>query len=224
LKINKKHNGFAIVLSWPETRCKQAGGWYEPLLKFLKINKDGYYIVGHSAVVLISDRTGLCEYFDFGRYHAPFGFGRVRDQYTDHELRIKTEACINDSLQLTNGDEILEELYRNKSCHGSGYIFSSTVRADTDRALQEVKRMQEREFIPYGPLEWNGTNCSRFVARILNHSNIDFVKWLKLNFQLTLSSSPKGNVYAMNEQIRETGDRQTSNQLVLNEEKQWATI
>lgn len=223
MRSNTKHNGFAIVLSWPETKCKQAGGWYEPLLKFLKINKDGYYKVGHSAIVLISDRSELCEYFDFGRYHAPFGFGRVRDQYTDHDLRIKTHAHINESLQLINVDEIIQELYHNKSCHGSGYILSSTVRVNVDSALHEVKMMQKREFIPYGPLEWNGTNCSRFVSRILNHSKIDFVKRLKLNFQTTLSASPKGNVYAMNEQIRLTGDRQSGNQLVLNEEKQWAT-
>lgn len=217
-----KHNGFAIVLSWPDTQCKQAGGWYEPLMKLLKFSKNGYYKVGHAAIVLISDQSGECRYFDFGRYHAPHGFGRIRDQFTDHDLVIKTQATIDQKGILLNTDDILAELYKNRSCHGTGYIYSTTVRINIDSAKKRIQRLQKRTFMPYGPLEWNGTNCSRFVANVLNHSKLSFVKRLRLNMQVTVSASPKGNILAMNEEIIFTGKEEKQKELILSGEDNWA--
>ena len=37
---------------------------------------------------------GNLRYFDFGRYHAPKDFGRVRDVETDGDVTIKTIAKI----------------------------------------------------------------------------------------------------------------------------------
>ena len=54
----------------------------EKIEKYIK--KGNYYKVGHSAIVLINPNQLKCHYFDFGRYHAPKNYGRVRDEITDH--------------------------------------------------------------------------------------------------------------------------------------------
>ena len=45
------------------------------------------YRVGHSAIILINNELESINYFDFGRYHTPNGFGRVRDEVTDPDLK-----------------------------------------------------------------------------------------------------------------------------------------
>ena len=84
--------GIAIALAWPETWCKEAGSWYDRFMKIIGISKNGYYRVGHAAVVLVDTNSGRCHYFDFGRYHCPKGYGRIRDAETDHDLKIITQA------------------------------------------------------------------------------------------------------------------------------------
>ena len=71
------YTGLAISLAWPQTWCKQSGSWYDSTMKLVGINKNSFYKVGHAAVILVESATGKCHYFDFGRYHAPYGYGRV---------------------------------------------------------------------------------------------------------------------------------------------------
>ncbi len=89
-----KEKGFAIALAWPEMYCKQTGAWYDDLSYWLGISKNRFYKVGHAAVVLV-DPSGKCHYYDFGRYHAPYGYGRVRSAEADHDLRVNTLAQIS---------------------------------------------------------------------------------------------------------------------------------
>jgi len=79
----------AIILAWPETICKQTNAWYDGLMNKLKISKNGYYKVGHAAIVLVNSKKGEAHYFDFGRYHSPKGQGRVRDISTDYDLWVE---------------------------------------------------------------------------------------------------------------------------------------
>ena len=76
-------NDFIITIAWPEGMTASAGAWYDKILS----NK-GKYRVGHAAIVLIDSETKKSYYFDFGRYHTPPGFGRVRDVETDPDLAI----------------------------------------------------------------------------------------------------------------------------------------
>jgi len=47
--MNTNYNsGFAIVIAWPGTYCKQAGAWYDTITRFLGINKDYFYKAGHA--------------------------------------------------------------------------------------------------------------------------------------------------------------------------------
>ena len=75
--------GTIIVLAWPEGMVKNADSWYDFFL-----SKNGMYRVGHSAIILINNELESINYFDFGRYHTPNGFGRVRDEVTDPDLKI----------------------------------------------------------------------------------------------------------------------------------------
>ena len=151
-------SGFSIAIAWPETLCKQPGSWYDPLLRKLGFNKDGYYKVGHAAVVLINSDSGICHYFDFGRYHAPFQYGRVRDAETDHDLEIKIRAVIKEN-EIVNYMDILTELYFNSSCHGSGTLHASYCKINFEKAYNKAKMMQRNSPIPYGPFKIAGTNC-----------------------------------------------------------------
>lgn len=188
-------NGFAIAIAWPETLCKQPGSWYDKPMQWVGVNKGNYYKVGHAAVVLIN-ASGKCHYFDFGRYHAPFQFGRVRDAETDHDLEIKTQAVINEN-EMENFTDMLSELYFNSSCHGNGTLHASYCKINFERAYSKAKLMQKSSPIPYGPFKIDGTNCSRFVNTVILAGKPTFLHWLLLNYPKTLSPTPIGNVMAL---------------------------
>lgn len=190
-------NGFAIALAWPETVCKQAGAWYDAPMRWLGFNKKGYYKVGHAAILLIDDEDGIPHYFDFGRYHSPKGYGRVRSEITDHELKITARVRIDQSNQkITNLEEILNELFQNTSTHGSGTIYGSPIRIDHQKAFHKVQQMREQEFIPYGPFLRKGSNCSRFVCSIINSGLTSLNEKLAYLFPLTVTPTPMWNLTA----------------------------
>lgn len=196
------HTGFAISIAWPETLCKQAGAWYDTLMNTLGFSKNNYYKVGHAAVILVEIESGNCYYFDFGRYHAPFGQGRVRDMETDHDLQIHSRAEISSSgNELLNFKEILLELTENKASHGSGTLHASYTKINFKRAYSFAKKMQEMSPWKYGPFILQGTNCSRFVRTIVLAGNPPIFVKLKLFVPLTISPSPIGNVKSLRNKI-----------------------
>ncbi len=162
-------------------------------MRFLGFNKEGYYQVGHSAIIIINPDTGKCHYFDFGRYHAPFGYGRVRDEVTDHELRMKTKARIS-SEGISNVEEVVEEIASNESSHGTGVCYASCIVVDFNKAFSRAKEMQAASPIAYGPFLFNGTNCSRFVRTIVVSGISSAGLKTRLAFPLSLSPTPLGIV------------------------------
>lgn len=191
------HTGIAIALAWPETLCKQAGAWYDGLMNTFGFSKNNYYKVGHAAVVLIEKESGNCFYFDFGRYHAPFGHGRVRDIETDHDLEILTKAKFDENKNISNIEQILNELAQNEACHGLGTLHASFTNINFDKAYQNAKSMQEKSPWKYGPFIWSGTNCSRFVRTVILYGEPLFVEKLKLTIPYTISPLPIGNVKSL---------------------------
>jgi len=179
----------AIALAWPETYCKQAGAWYDKPANWLGIAKNNYYQVGHAAVVLVEPDTNECLYFDFGRYHAPFGRGRVRDKFTDHELKLKTKANI-EGAKLLNLNEILQEIQSKEECHGDGKVEGSAAVIEFNKAYYQAKKLQGMGTLPYGPFTPNGTNCSRFVRTVLCCSLQSKKLRSRLSFTKTLSPTP----------------------------------
>lgn len=191
-----RHTGMAIVLAWPETYCKQAGAWYDSLMKWLGINKNGYYKVGHAAIVLVDCESTECHYFDFGRYHAPAGYGRVRNRETDLDLKIRTTPIV-ESNRLVNLDEIIEELSKNESCHGDGKIYASVSQINFEQSYKYAISEQEKVFQKYGPFVVSGTNCSRFVRNVVSKGKPSILENIRLKLPRTLTPSPMTNVRAL---------------------------
>jgi hypothetical protein len=195
--MKTNYSGYAIALAWPHTYCKQAGAWYDGVMNILGISKNNYYKVGHAALVLVNKETSTCHYFDFGRYHAPFGHGRVRDEETDHDLTIHTKANFCQNGNLLNYEEILRELSQNESCHGTGDLHASITHIHFQKAYQKAKWWQDNSPHKYGPFVPKGTNCSRFVKSVIASGLDKNIHYFKLNFQVTISPSPIGNVWAL---------------------------
>ena len=205
---NHTPGGFAIALAWPETRCKKSGAWYDVPMQWLGLCRNHYYKVGHAATVLVDPANGACYYFDFGRYHAPFGCGRVRDQETDHDLKIFTKAAFDKDWNIENIDTILTELVQNPSCHGTGLLLASYCPINFKKAFAKAKKLQENSPWKYGPFVWNGTNCSRFVRTVILAG---MPKWnfsIKLGLPLTVSPTPLGNVRALDRIFLKTHEYQ----------------
>jgi len=191
---NLNHNGFAIALAWPETFCKQAGAWYDSFMGKIGLSINYHYKVGHAAVVLINEQNGKCHYFDFGRYHAPFGHGRVRDEISDPDLRINSKAIISKSKTIENLNVILDELYHNSSCHGTGPIHASYCNIRFDKAFSLARTMKTLNPWKYGPFTWDGTNCSRFVRSVILSGLPLSTQFLRIGLPLSISPTPIGNV------------------------------
>jgi len=184
---------FIIVLAWPEGMVTAAGAWYDSVLA-----TNGKYRVGHSALVLVNSETKQLHYFDFGRYHTPTGFGRVRDKETDPDVSLKTKVVIKDN-SITNIESIILELAYTKATHGEGKLFASVLKnIDYKKGYDYAKSVQDRGCIAYGPLVIQGTNCSRFVARVMREAKPGLFTALRLRYPFCLSPSPKRNVSIAN--------------------------
>jgi hypothetical protein len=188
--------GIIIMLAWPKTPAIQTGAWYEGLMKLLGFNKNGYYMAGHSAIVLVDPENGELNYFDFGRYHAPLGHGRVRDKITDPDLDIKATARFNSKGQIVNLEEILLLFDANKEAfHGKNTMYASVYYdADVQKALDFAIKLRNNSPIPYGPFKQGGTNCSRFTSSVFRAGSSNFWKRLRLLAPTSLTPTTLGNV------------------------------
>jgi len=184
---------FIIVLAWPEGMVAAAGGWYDKVL-----STDGKYRVGHSALILVNSATNELNYFDFGRYHSPFGFGRVRDLETDPDITLKSKPIILGN-SIDNIEDILLEISSLKATHGHGSVYASILKnIDFNKAYKKAKEIQNMGLISYGPVVLKGTNCSRFVTTIMLASQPDWLTTLRLKYPFCLFPSPKRNVSIAN--------------------------
>jgi len=185
-------NDFIITLAWPEGMVAAPGSWYDKIA-----SHEGKYRVGHSAIVLINAKTQKSHYFDFGRYHTPKGYGRVRDAETDEDLSL-IDAEIRHG-NLLNLKDILIQLSIMKSTYGEGKMYASLItEVNFDNAFSAAKILQKKGMLAYGPFTRKGTNCSRFVASLIKSSNPTFIKKLRLRFPFCISPSPKRNVSISN--------------------------
>ncbi|PKP01896.1 MAG: hypothetical protein CVU14_04355 [Bacteroidetes bacterium HGW-Bacteroidetes-9] len=190
-----RQTDFAIAIAWPETYCKQPGSWYDSITHILGFSNNYYYKVGHAALVLVNSKTKKCHYFDFGRYHAPFQYGRVRSEQTDHGLKVNTIAQISQNGQrLENFTQILTELQLNHECHGEGALHASYCKIDFEQSYQKVLQLQKRSPIAYGPFKYKGSNCSRFVNTSIVAGKPDWIYIFKLKYFVLLTPTPLNNV------------------------------
>lgn len=193
------HSGTIVALAWPETKVVCEGKWYDEPMRWVGAIKDGKYNAGHAAFLLIDNTTGEIQYFDFGRYHTPIKYGRVRSELTDPDIEMKHKAIIEAGV-ITNLEEILLERYNNKACHGDGRLTAAIVkRIDYNKALTRVTNIQAREAVYYGPFEFKGGTCSRLVAQTVLAASSDWLTKLMIVFPYTVSATPRSNNKVLND-------------------------
>ena len=186
-------NDFIIVLAWPEGLVSGAGSWYDKIF-----SSNGKYRVGHSALILVNSNSGQLHYFDFGRYETPIGFGRVRDQTTDPQLVLNTNAVIKNS-NIKNINSILLEVSKIKITNGEGKMYASILsNISFKEGYKYAKSMQKKGMVDYGPLVIGGTNCSRFVSSLMISAKPALYVKLRLRFPVCISASPKRNISIAN--------------------------
>lgn len=196
----QEKNGFAIAIAWPQTYCKMPGSWYDKPASILRISKNNYYKVGHAAIILISKTEKKCHYFDFGRYHTPHKRGRVRSEFTDPDLKIKTKAEISGE-KIINFEEILKELQQNISYHGDGEIHASYCSIKFELAFKKARELNKIDHILYGPFRIKANNCSRFVKDVILAGEPSNKFKFKLKFLKPTVSTPKVNVDVLHNKI-----------------------
>ena len=171
------NSDFIITLSWPEGKISAVGSWYD---KILGLNRK--YSIGHTAIILINSITSEIYYLDFGRYHTPIGFGRVRDIETDPELTIKNPVIIKNN-SINNIDEIIKEISVNKSTHGEGKLYYKVFKnISFKNGRKYAKLNQKRGLISFGPFSKNSLNCGRYIYNIIKKSNFSTIGTYKFIF------------------------------------------
>lgn len=191
------YTGKLISLAFPDTFVKHSDEPTTKVLLALGLGKHNYIKAGHAAMVLIENKTGNAEYYDFGRYITPQGFGRVRSAVTDVELEIPFKASISYDGGLTNVEDFLLWLEANPhKTHGSGRLVASVCDYIYYESAKEfVLSIQEKGSIPYKAFGGTGSsNCSRIVTDTII-AGTDLVKIKRPLFLNKLfTPSPLGNV------------------------------
>tara|TARA_B000000565_G_C23779033_1_gene375197 strand:- start:1559 stop:2215 length:657 start_codon:yes stop_codon:yes gene_type:complete len=184
---------FVILLAWPEGMVSAANSWYDIFFS----NKDKKYRVGHSAIILINSSNNRSHYFDFGRYHTPLGYGRVRDEETDPNLVLQDVKI--KSNKIINLKSLLLQVAQIKSTYGEGRLYASLMSyVCFKKAYKYAKSIQNMGALKYGPFTINGTNCSRFTASVAISSNPKPIKKFRFKYPFCISPSPKRNVSIAN--------------------------
>lgn len=159
-------------------------------------------MAGHAALVLVDSQNKKCHYFDFGRYHAPFNFGRVRSAVSDHGLVIRTIPTISDDGRiLENFLEILTELQTNAECHGEGNLYASYCPVNFAKAFKKATHLQHISPIPYGPFQYKGNNCSRFVNDVIVAGMPHWKQIIRLKYLVPLTPTPLNNVNSLTNKV-----------------------
>ncbi len=212
---NSKQEDSIIILAWPETPARAIGRWYDYITKLLGFLKNGYYKAGHAAAVLVNHKIKELKYFDFGRYHMPQKFGRVRDEQSDPELKIHLKADISDDNKTLNIKEILISINANKECNGEGILYASILEnISFEKAFRFAKNLQNSDAVDYGPYNLKGSNCSRFIASLAKAGNPERKIKFRLSFPLLFTPMPKGNVIACNSVFYLVNDKDVEQQKV----------
>ena len=193
------NTGIIITLAYPDTVVRISDEKYVSYIRYLGIGKKNYVRAGHAALVLINTQDGNLEYFDFGRYTTPQGFGRVRGKDTDHELDFHLKAEIENG-SIKNLENIIKFLATNpKLTHGEGkMVVSICDEVNYQKAKIYINRMRDTGLIKYAAFSKNASNCSRFVTDTLIASvtNKKIVKSLIKSNRFTPSTV--GNVVNAN--------------------------
>jgi hypothetical protein len=189
------NTGIILTLAYPDTIVRISDEKLVPYLKYINVGCENYVRAGHAALVLIDVNNGALEYYDFGRYTCPKGYGRVRGKITDNELDFPLTTVIKDG-KLVNLNTILTFLATHpKLTHGEGKLVASVCNAiNYKMAKAFILQLQQKGFVRYGAFLKKGSNCSRFVTDTLIASINNKKKKSKLIKSKLFTPSTVGNV------------------------------
>lgn len=191
--------GTLIPLAWPETTAIKEGKWYDWLMEKLGFIKNGFWHVGHAAMLLVRNDTGEIFYSDFGRYQTPNKKGRVRILHSDPDIKINSKAIFQGD-KVINMEEILSELSQKEATHGEGRIIASQKGiSDFKKAQQKSHYMHHLHAIPYGPFTYGGTNCSRYVSQVASVTRLGLTTRIFHTLPYTLTPTPITNIKIIND-------------------------
>ena len=206
------NTGIILSLAYPDTIVRISDEKLVPYLRYLSVGTKNYVRAGHAALVLIEKKTGQSEYFDFGRYTTPQGFGRVRGKETDNELDFPIQATMEQGA-IKNLNEIFTFLATHpKLTHGEGRLVVSVCKkVNHKKAKDFILKLQRQDFIRYGAFIKNGSNCSRFVTDTLIASVTNNLIKQKLKKSNRFTPSTVGNTVLSNTEkhvyeVSESGD------------------
>jgi len=191
-----KETGNILILSYPDTFVKMSDEFICRILPLVGLGTKEYIKAGHAALVLINNKTGHAQYYDFGRYITPSGYGRVRSSKTDAELRIPFSAKFNNYGSVTNMEDFLLWLDDHpEKTHGKGRLIASLCSSiNFEKAERFILNLQNRGSIPYGAFGNKSSNCSRFVADVLVSSTTNSSISRRLKWNQLFTPSAIGNV------------------------------
>ncbi|MGO1650232.1 MAG: DUF6695 family protein [Sphingobacterium sp.] len=190
------YNDFAIPIAWPDQTARGDEKWMA-ILKRLGIVKNLNFKVGHAAIVLVRRLDGECRYFDFGRYITPRGYGRARSAQFDPRLRLDTRALFDDAGDLTNFEELREELeLKSDAVHGAGRLLCSIApEISFSKASAFAEALVDQGPVLYGAIAPENNSCSRYVAQILvSGMKKGDQRIRKILYPESLKASPTSNV------------------------------
>jgi len=190
-------SGTMIILAYPEASCTMTPSWYRPILSQMGVLKNNKICAGHSAILLISKKTGELFYTDFGRYITANGYGRTRTKYTDPELNFDVLAQFNQSGELLNFEEILKTIASHpEKTHGTGIMYASVHNnINIKTALQTATQFVDSGSISYAPFSNGASNCSRYVGSVIQAGLSTKQEKLKFKLKSIPVSSPLSNVF-----------------------------
>jgi len=188
--------GKIIVLAYPDTFVSVSDEWQCKFLPLVGLGTREYIKAGHAALILINDETKEANYFDFGRYVTPPGYGRVRGANTDAELDIPFKAEMAEDGSLLNTEEFLLWLDANPhKTHGAGRLLASVCESvNFDQAEKYILDLQQRGSVRYGAFSKAESNCSRFVTDTILASTTKKEIQKALKFNKLFTPSAVGNV------------------------------
>lgn len=180
-----------IVIAWPDKRVNLTPGtkWVEKT-GFMDA-KDGTIAAGHAGAIIVNARSGLTKYYDFGRYGKDKSKGIVRCSAT-HALSIP-DASIDNTGTICNITAILTAIGGKQLFIGYGRMIASVCKGVNYTKMygfaEDLRRKGES---PYGPFQYGGSNCARFVADLIVAGD---PKWtVRLDVTSNVTPSPEGNV------------------------------
>lgn len=198
--LSTQNNHSALIpIAWPNMVAR-APEFYLKILRKLRIMKNINVLVGHAALVVVTEDQFI--YTDFGRYITPKGFGRARSAKTDPKLAIDLKPQWSENGQLLNFEELFREMEQNAhATHGENELYASIMYdVDVHNALQYISEIQDKGFIPYSGMKKNESNCARFVTNTILRSITSSNKvFSRLSKPITISPTPFFNVIASNE-------------------------